>query len=462
MAQPASSAIVLRAAAVWGTNVLAVRSLGVGQSFVVGDQPQAALPKPDMSGVADSPVRAVGAGWEIDCRGATGGVLFLRGRRESPVQLGQTGAPIPIVAGDYGLIQYGTFAVFFQFSQAPPVMVSRRRTDWGLVLAFVFALVAVLGTLALFWAITTPPAIDKPIELTSQQDLLAKFNVKTEEPEMPPAAGKEQSEDKGKKDVGAKDKKEMGGGKKIAGKEGALGKQSTADETKLKGEIKSSLGGMSEALSSEVGEEVKKTLGTISSVADALGGLRSEDIVLGKGSGTGLKGTGAAGGGTEPGGVPFGAGTLDTGWGPGRGGGYGSGSGGPGGPGRGGLGKGGSGEGGGGDGTSERKVAGKDAPKPGQGLSPAQISRVVMSRYGAFRACYEAAAASNPTLKGNVGVSWTVTPGGSVGGASIGGSSLGNPRVEGCILRQFNRLKFPTADKPTGASWTFSFRPSKT
>jgi hypothetical protein len=460
MAQPASTAIVLRAAAVWGTSVLAVRSLIAGQSFVVGDQPLAAIPKPDGSGVADSPVRAVGAGWEIDARGATGGVLFLRGRRENPVQLGRTGAPVPIVAGDYGLIQYGTFAVFFQFTQAPPVISSRRRLDWGLVLAFVFATIAVCGGLALFWAITTPPAIDKPIELTSQQDLMAKFNVKTEEPEMPPETGKEKTEDKGKKDVGAKDKKEMGGGKKIAGKEGSLGKQSTADETKLKGEIKSGLGGMAEALSSEVGEEVKNTLGTISSVADALGGLRSEDIVLGRGSGTGLKGTGPAGGGTEPGGVPFGAGTLDTGWGPGRGGGYGSGSGGPGGPGRGGLGKGGSGDGG--EGTAERKVAGKDAPKPGQGLSPAQISRVVMSRYGAFRACYESAAASNPTLKGNVGVSWTVTPGGSVGGASIGGSSLGNPRVEGCILRQFNRLKFPTADKPTGASWTFSFRPSKT
>jgi hypothetical protein len=457
--QAASTAIVLRAAAVWGTSVLAVRSLNAGQSFLVGDQPLAAMPKPDGSGVADSPVRAVGGGWEIDARGATGGVVFLRGRRENPMNLGHSGAPVPIVAGDYGLIQYGTFAVFFQFTQAPPALGTRRRVDWGLLLAFVFATIAVCGGLALFWAITTPPAIDKPIELTSQQDLLAKFNVKTEEEEAPPVAGKEKEEDKGKKDVGAKDKKEMGGGKKIQGKEGALGKNDKADKTELPGEIKPALGGMAEALSSEVGEEVKKTLGTISSVADALGGLRSEDIVLGKGSGTGLKGTGPAGGGTEPGGVPFGAGTLDTGWGPGRGGGYGTGSGGPGGPGRGGLGKGGSGDGG--EGTGERKVAGKDAPKPGQGLSPAQISRVVMSRYGAFRACYESAASSNPTLKGNVGVSWTVTPGGSVSGASIGGSSLGNPRVEGCILRQFNRLKFPTADKPTGANWTFSFRPSK-
>jgi hypothetical protein len=77
---------------------------------------------------------------------------------------------------------------------------------------------------------------------------------------------------------------------------------------------------MSEALSSDVGDEVRKTLGTISSVADALGGLRSDQIVLGAGSGTGLKGSGKGGGGDAPGGVPFGSGTLDTGWGPGKGG----------------------------------------------------------------------------------------------------------------------------------------------
>ena len=101
--------------------MLAVRSLGTRVSpFGVGDQPLAAIPKPDGTQVSDAPVRAVGAGWEIDARGATGGVVFLRGRRENPVQLGQTGAPVPIVAGDYGLIQYGTFAVFFQFTQAPP------------------------------------------------------------------------------------------------------------------------------------------------------------------------------------------------------------------------------------------------------------------------------------------------------------------------------------------------------
>jgi len=467
MSTPQPLPIVLRTAAVWGTTVLAVQNLDTGQSLKLGDRAGSVVAKPDGSLVSDFPVRAVGTGWELDARGATGGELLLRNRRENPAELGRTGAPIPIVAGDYGLIQYGNFGVFFQFSHAAPVIRLRQRTDWALILSFVFAMVAVGGGLALIWAITTPQGIPKPLELTSQQELELEFNLKDEDtPPPPPAAGKEEDKGQGIKDPGAKDKKEPGGGRKIAGAEGKLGKNGKEDQTKQTGEIRAGLGGMSEALSSDVGDEVKKTLGTISSVADALGGLRSDQIVLGQGSGTGLKGSGNAGGGDAPGGVPFGSGTLDTGWGPGRGGGFGSGSGGPGGRGLGGTGLGGNGKGdgsgsGNGPGGGEHKVAGKDSPAPGQGLSPEQIRRVVMSRSGAFQACYEIASAHDPTLKGSVGVSFSISPGGSVASASITGSSLNNPHVEGCILRQFNRLQFPTADKPTGASFPFAFRPGK-
>ena len=168
--------------------------------------------------------------------------------------------------------------------------------DWALFLSFVFAMVAVGGGLALIWAITTPQGIPKPLELTTQQELELQFNLKEEPtPPPPPDTGKQEDKGSGIKDPGAKDKKEQGGGKKIAGAEGKLGRNGKEDNTKPTGEIRAGLGGMSEALSSDVGDEVKKTLGTISSVADALGGLRSDQIVLGAGSGTGLKGTGNAG-----------------------------------------------------------------------------------------------------------------------------------------------------------------------
>lgn len=463
MSQPAP-VVTLRAAAVWGTTVLATENLTAGRSLKVGDGEGAVIAKPDTASVSDAPIRAVGAGWELDARGATGGEVHLRGRKEDPADLGRVGAPIPIVAGDYGLIQYGNFGIFFQFSNAVPAMKKRRRPDWGLLFSFVFAAVAVGGGLALIWAITTPRGIPKPLELTSTAELLLQFNMKQEEEVPPPQTGKaEDDKGQGVKDPGAKDPKPQGGGKKIKGDEGKLGRNGEAKDTRQTGEIRAGLGGMAEALSSDVGEEVRKTLGTISSVADALGGLRSDDIVLGAGSGTGLHGSGPAGGGTEAGGVPFGSGTLDTGWGPGRGGGFGSGAGGPGGRGLGGQGKGGlgGGEGSGSGGDGERKIAGSEKAAAGQGLSPEQVARVVRSRMGAFQACYESAAAADPTLKGNVGVAFSISPSGGVSAASITGSSLKNPRVEGCVLRTFQRLKFPSADKPTNASFPFAFRGSK-
>jgi len=80
---------------------------------------------------------------------------------------------------------------------------------------------------------------------------------------------------------------------------------------------------------------------------------------------------------------------------------------------------------------------------------------------GAFRACYEGAAARDPNLKGTVTVTWSIAPGGSVTAANIAGSSLGTARVDGCVLRQVKRLRFPVADKGTNASFPFAFRPSK-
>jgi len=460
MSRPAPMPVVLRTAAVWGTTVLKARALSSGQSLKFGEDADSFVAKPDGSAMSDFPIRAVAAGWELDARGATAGEIVLRGRRESPVALGASGAPIPIVAGDYGVVQYGNFSVFFQFTDAVPPLKKKRRFDVGFFLSFIFAMIAVGGGLALMWAITTPRGIPKPLELTSQADLLAQLNLKPEDIPPPPEVG-QQDKGSGVPDPGAKDPKPQGGGKKIKGAEGKLGKQGPEKETKMTGDPAAALGGMAEALSSEVGDEVKKTLGTISSVADALGGLRSDSIVLGQGSGTGLRGGGPGGGGTAEGGVPFGSGTLDTGWGPGKGGGFGSGTGGPGGRGLGGPGKGGlgGGEGSGtGTGDGERKVAGGGAAKTGQGLTPEQIRRVVLSRQGAFQACYEIALSKDPSAKGGVTISFSVSPGGDVASAGVSTSSLGNPRVEGCMLRTFNRLRFPTADKATNASFPFVFK----
>lgn len=431
---------VLRVAAVWGTQVLAVRHLRTGEPLRVGDQAGALIAKPEGSAVPDEPVRAVGSAWELDARGATGGTVRLRGREENPAHLGQSGGPVPLLPGDYGLLQYGSFALFFQLTDPVRLAARRPRVDYGLLAAFAVALFSVGGTLFALKQVTPEDALPKPLELTSAAELTRQLRL----PPVPPPV---ESSTGGAKEA----KDESGGGKAMARPEGKLGKRGPAPTTKIQGS-RPGLGGMSEVLAGSVGREVQETLGSISSVAAALGGLRSDQLVLGQGTGTGLRGGGPGGGGVGPGGVPYGSGTLDTGMG------NGSGSGQPGGGGRG-LGRG-NGTGAG-TGTGERQLTVAKAAAPGQGLAPNAISRVVMSRYGAFRACYDSAAAQDPNLSGTVNVSFRIAPGGSVQSASIAGSSLRNPRVEGCMLRQFKRLQFPAADKGTSAAFPFVFKPSK-
>ena len=440
-----NQALVLRTAAVWGTVVLASRDLHSGESLALGDEQGALFAKPDASSVADLPIKAVGRGWELDARGATGGVLHLRGRQEDPCELGKSGAPIPVVPGDHGLLQYGSFSIFFQFAQAAPAPKSRLRVDMSLVLAFVFALLTIGGSLLLLYMLYPQQELQKPLELTSPEELAVKYHF-TPPPPEPAATG---GESEGAAGAKAKTPEKAAGnpqrkpGPKTASHEATPGAGGPPAP-----------GAMSEVLHGAVGKEVLETLGTISSVSEALGGLSSTGLVLGgRGNGVGLRG-GSGDGGGQGGTALFGSGALDTGFGSGAGV---AGSG----RGRGGSGNGrGTGTGDGSGRGGERKLAAASASAPGQGLSPEQISRVVRAREGAFRACYESAAARDPKLQGGVTVNFTVAPSGSVN-ARIASSTLGNPRVESCVLRMFNRLHFPTADKPTSANWPLVFRPGR-
>jgi hypothetical protein len=434
--------LVLRTAAVWGTLVVASRDLRAGQSLRMGEDEGALYAKPDASRMADLPIRALGKGWELDARGATGGSLHLRGRHEDPAELGKTGAPVPIVAGDYGVLQYGSLSVFFQFSHAAPApRGSFFRLDIGLLLAFVFAIITIGGSLMLLYMLFPHAELAKPLELTSAEELKVQYRFTTElpepnpEPESEGAAGTKESEPK----------RAAGSAKRAPGPKAPARESSRPDTA-----TPQRLSAMTDVMQGAVGKEVQDTLGSIASVSEALGGMSSAGLVLGGTTGgVGLRGSGAGGG--QEGNAIFGSGTLDTGFGSGA-----SVAGNA-------RGRAGSGRVGNGDGVGsggERRLATTLRATPGQGLSPEQISRVVRARSGAFRACYESAAARDPRLQGGVTVSFTVSPAGSVT-ARIGNSSLASARVESCVLRMFNRLRFPTADKPTSANWPLVFRPGK-
>jgi hypothetical protein len=453
----------LRVAAVWGTTVVALRTLARGESFVLGDGREAALPVPDGIEISPMPVRAAASGWELDARGCLGGLLTLRGRAEDPVAIARTTAAVPIMPGDFGLIQYGQVALFFQYTTQPIKLRAFRGPELLVLLAALCSAILHVGGIALLSTLSTPLPYPKPPELETPDDLASRFRVKRVELEPPPPAVAEGDKSGGAaKDPGAQDRKDQGGGKKIKGDEGRLGMNRTGERTTLPGDIKPTThyGGLSEVLEGDTGKEIQNTLKSINTVSAALSGLSSKDLVLGGGGGTGLKGAGSGGGGAGAG-VAFGSGTLDTGFGAGAGGGFGAGGGGPGakGTGGGGGGKGPGGPGAGGGTPGEAKVAvGTGAAASKGGLSPEQVRRVVMSHIGAVRACYETEAQRNPGLKGGVTVQWQIDPAGGVGSASVASTTLNNPRVEGCVVRQVQRWKFPTSESPTTvAGFPFKF-----
>lgn len=463
---PLESRNALRVAVVWGTTVVALRTLTRGQSFRLGDTGHATLPIPDGIEMSPLPVRAAASGWELDARGCLGGLLTLRGRSEDPIAIARTSAAVPIMPGDFGLVQYGQVALFFQYTTQPAKIRALRGPELLVLLAGLCSAILHLGGVGLLSTLSTPLPYPKPPELESPDELASRFKMKRmdlEPPPIPTVVEGDKPGGVGVKNPGAQDAREQGGGRKIKGDEGKFGMSKAGDRTSAPGEIKPTThyGGLSEVLEGDTGKEIQSTLRSINTVSAALSGLQSKDLVLGGGPGTGLKGAGGGGGGTGAG-VAFGAGTLDTGFGAGAAGGYGAGGGGPGTRGSGGHGKVGAGGGGSGNGQggpAEAKVdVATGAASAKGGLSPEQIRRVVLSHIGAVRACYETEAQRNPGLKGGVTVQWHIEPAGNVTSASVGATSLSNARVEGCVVRQVQKWKFPASDAPTTvAGFPFKF-----
>src|SRR5262245_55983636 len=125
----------LRVAVVWGTTVVALKTLERGEAFTLGDRPGNELPVPDGVDISPEPVRPAVNGWELDVRGCVGGLLTLRGRAEDPVAIARTGAPVAVMPGDFGLIQYGQIALFFQYTTRPIKMSTFRGPELLLTLA---------------------------------------------------------------------------------------------------------------------------------------------------------------------------------------------------------------------------------------------------------------------------------------------------------------------------------------
>ena len=186
-----------------GNDDVGIELLERGEDCSLSDSPGALAAMPDGLAAATTPLRAVGGGWELDARGAVSGMVLLRGRQESAASLSRVPAPIPVVPGDYGLIQYGLFALFFQYT-APAPAIAKRTPPWLLpftLVARLFHLDDLLSGLSLFSSVVfhlgiigllivnwTPPDYRLPPELVSPEDYAERFGLKRVLPE-PESAG---------------------------------------------------------------------------------------------------------------------------------------------------------------------------------------------------------------------------------------------------------------------------------
>ena len=414
--------MALRVAAVWGTTVVALKTLERGESFVLGEADGAVLPIPDGDRDVSAPLRAAQGGWELDARGCVGGLLTLRGRAEDPVAIARAGAPVPVMPGDYGLIQYGQFSIFFQYTAQPIAMSSLRGPELLALLAIFCSAILHLGVLGLVRTLMTPPSAREAARAHEPRGVRGALRA-----EARASSRRLRRRGRRRRRQGRRQRRE---GSRRAGQEGARRRQEDQGRRRqvrherqgrttraLPGEIKPTThyGGLSEVLEGDTGKEIQNTLKSINTVSAALAGSQLEGPRPRRRPRAPASRAPARGGGGTGAGVAFGSGTLDTGFGAGNGGGYGAGGGGPGGRGTGGNGKGGAGGGTGhrqrarGGGPGEAKVAvGAGGALRSGGLSPEQVRRVVMAHIGAVRACYESEAQRNPGLKGGVTVAWQI------------------------------------------------------
>ena len=84
-----------------------------------------------------------------------------------------------------------------------------------------------------------------------------------------------------------------------------------------------------------------------------------------------------------------------------------------------------------------------------KGLSGDQIDKVVRSHGGQIRACYSRELERTPGLEGQITIKWTINAKGNVTSAKVHKTTMNNSRVEDCIVREVQRMKFP---KPEGGN----------
>ena len=419
----------LRVAVLWHDSIASETVVHSGMSVYVGDKRSNRsnhLLVPDMGGLGaqHDMFTSTASGFTLNLDGLTGdltGQVSVGGEEQELAAVRKSkGNQISIGNKDYGYVDFGSFAIFYQDTEEPDRLVKGSaisNMERSVLAALFFAVVAHLGFLIaafLFWS-------DEPV--FADIDLSDRFmKVIVEEP--PPEVEEEEEEEDVDEDVG----------KKAGGEEGKFGEEDKIEKSKVPkrdGELVDKVKdvGIHKALGSDlIGRGPLQNVfgdktGFDSKLNAAMAGA-GDNLVVGAGSqGMGLRGTGGGGGGQGFGRI-HGMGRIDTG---------------------------------GGRGTRAR-LGGKKKRKKrarirrGKGdiagfCKEKDILRVVSRRQRGIQYCYEKELARNPELQGKVTMSWRIALNGKVAKVIVQSSTLKNRKVEGCMKRQIKRWRFP---KPEG------------
>jgi hypothetical protein len=363
-----------------------------------------------------------------DARGA----VWLSGRRREVHELVLTTPSFSLGPDDYGIVSLGSASYFFQHTRAAPAPVLGFGSLDGDAVAS-FGLSVFIHVCVLLLMLLAQRELPREASLELPAELISRFLVSPPPEdllEVLDARGGDENEDTGLRD------RDEGGGKKDKGDEGKVGKvdakqKNTEIAGDNRGAIVTKVRGMGLLGALSGGDALKDALDT-KSVSGLLSGLGSAKTAIGVGSeGRGLRGAGTGGGGENEGGL-LGGGSLGTGVGTGAGKGTARGAGGA-------VGR--------GPGRGEAKVSvvpGK--PQVSGYLSPEQIERVVRANQAALRYCYENELQRARSLKGKLVVQWRVDREGRVAYARVTSSTLRSAGVEGCIVRQVKKWRFPKPD----------------
>ncbi|HJL15760.1 MAG TPA: AgmX/PglI C-terminal domain-containing protein [Sandaracinaceae bacterium LLY-WYZ-13_1] len=442
MAAVTASMRKLRVALVFGGTLQAEETLDRPQPVSLGYGAHDVLPLPADQAEGGSLLLLTptgNGGYQLSLTPQMGGSVWLGGQRKEVAELRGTGQPVQLGPDDYGVVTLGRAAFFFQMVKGAPRIGRGLPAFFAeparvLSLALSVFLHAAVGFL-FFLAVEEAGPVTDDSELAL--DLVRRFMV------TPPPEDVIEEQDVGgteTEDPGIRDREEAGG-TADEGEEGRVGREDAQqEETEMEGEITG--GGAAERVSHlgllgaiRGGDSEESALDAAlegPSIGDLLGGLNSGRTVMGRGSGgTGLRGSGSDGGKTNPG-TLFDAGNMNTDVGAGRGAGGGRGGGGPGARGR--------------PAREVRVQVQTRRPRVNGYLSPEQIMRVVRRNQAAVRYCYENELQRQPNLAGRITIHWRISRSGSVSSARVGNSSMHNARVEGCIVRQVRRWRFPQPD----------------